>query len=503
MSMEFRRKVACPENEELVTYLLGKRQELVEKPKGISEKLDGTLHKAYVNICDSSAALKTLKDLSRIKGVGNWMLKLMQDFFKGDPVPSDSEESPEDLTRQGKKGVKSRPYVPQKNSVAYALLITLYRGTSNENDFMRKQELIDAAESSGLSRVSIMEEKGKGNAGKFGSSPRDWYTGWSCMKTLVSRGLVVKSSCPAKYMLTQEGRKVASECLNRSGLAEAYEDLNRVEVASDEEEMVSIPEKELSDFDRLGAPRVVGLSCQETNLHVPPESIDRFTRMGYSKDKVIHAFAEVFNTSASKDITSLWPAVLCHLREAVVYGQLNRRKMNTQADSVPVAQMTRPNDPVPSSFTLRACQSIDNGRQRSIPDQTDLTANVLNMPPLSFGERFEDVYRVVLILDDREQFATQGSRSRRIIDNICSQFKIQIEIRRLPVGDGIWIARHKSLESEYVLDFIVERKNVDDLRCSIRDKRYRDQKLRLQRCGVRKLIYLVEGDPNTSEASDS
>lgn len=54
-----------------------------------------------------------------------------------------------------------------------------------------------------------------------------------------------------------------------------------------------------------------------------------------------------------------------------------------------------------------------------------------------------------------------------------------LQVRRLPVGDAIWIARHKQLESEYVLDFIVERKNVDDLRCSIRDNRYRDQKLRL------------------------
>lgn len=49
----------------------------------------------------------------------------------------------------------------------------------------------------------------------------------------------------------------------------------------------------------------------------------------------------------------------------------------------------------------------------------------------------------------------------------------------LPVGDGIWIARHKYDGSEYVLDFIVERKKVDDLRLSIRDNRYRDQKLRL------------------------
>lgn len=96
---------------------------------------------------------------------------------------------------------------------------------------MRKQELIDAAEASGLSRAPIMyvnisdfcvccficcgefrgilmvlnldlyvhrAEKGRGKPGQFGSSPRDWYTGWSCMKTLVTKGLVVKSSCPAK-----------------------------------------------------------------------------------------------------------------------------------------------------------------------------------------------------------------------------------------------------------------------------------------------------------------
>lgn len=56
------------------------------------------------------------------------------------------------------------------------------------------------------------------------------------------------------------------------------------------------------------------------------------------------------------------------------------------------------------------------------------------------------------------------------------------QVRRLPVGDGIWIARHKYLLSEYVLDFIVERKKVDDLRSSIRDNRYRDQKLRLLVC---------------------
>jgi len=44
------------------------------------------------------------------------------------------------------------------------------------------------------------------------------------------------------------------------------------------------------------------------------------------------------------------------------------------------------------------------------PNKDELVSkiNILNVPPLSFGERFEDAYDIILILDDREQFATQG-----------------------------------------------------------------------------------------------
>ncbi|KAK3223842.1 hypothetical protein Dsin_010867 [Dipteronia sinensis] len=156
-----------------------------------------TLSKAYNNICDSKQPIKTLKDMSQIKGVGKWILKLMQEFFRADSGNSE----PEDLTDKQSKGTKAKGtkhYMPQRTSVAYALLITLYRGIANGNEFMRKQELIDAAEASGLSRAPIAPEKGKGKPGQFGSSPREWYSGWSCMKTLVTKGLVVKSSCPAK-----------------------------------------------------------------------------------------------------------------------------------------------------------------------------------------------------------------------------------------------------------------------------------------------------------------
>ncbi|KAL6853410.1 hypothetical protein ACP4OV_019439 [Aristida adscensionis] len=136
-----------------------------------------------------------------------------------------------------------------------------------------------------------------------------------------------------------------------------------------------------------------------------------------------------------------------------------------------------------------------------------MDSSTLPMPPCQSSEGFLEAYEVVLILDDRENFGSSRKiASREVAENIRSRFNVPVEVRRLPVGDGIWIARNRKLLMEYVLDFIVERKNVDDLVSSITDNRYKDQKLRLQKCGLRKLIYLVEGDPNalkmpTEEAS--
>ncbi|KAK9189222.1 hypothetical protein WN944_020628 [Citrus x changshan-huyou] len=531
MENHSKRRVVCAENEELAMYMLQKRQKMAETPKGLSENIDMTLSKAYNNICDAKNPIKTLKDLSQVKGVGKWILKLMQEFFETDSGGSE----PEDLTAKSKKSkaVKTKGtkrYMPQRNSVAYALLITLYRGTTNGNEFMRKQDLIDAAEASGLSRAPIMPEKGKGKPGQFGSSPRDWYSGWSCMKTLITKGLVVKSSCPAKYMLTPGGREAARECLSRSGFADSIE--NVVNGKDSDKNELSELDLVLAHPDSNGEVTecFVPLSRKEKSTDVPFESLERFTRMGYSKEQVLRAFGEVSETSQHKEISSLWPAVLCRLREDEVYalhselhsvredydaasrtcistnGRVdlegswsNQKGSGSGGENVPHFS----NGSTPSLFTLKACSSSDYSAKRSRSDDPKTRVNLLSVPPLSFGERFEDAYEVVLILDDREQFAVQGSRSRRIIENVCSQFKIQMEVRRLPVGDGIWIGRHRQTQSEYVLDFIVERKKVDDLRSSIRDNRYRDQKLRLVRCGLKKLIYLVEGDPNSSEAAES
>lgn len=93
------------------------------------------------------------------------------------------------------------------------------------------------------------------------------------------------------------------------------------------------------------------------------------------------------------------------------------------------------------------------------------------------------------------------------------QQEIHVETRTLPLGDFVWIAREKSkntltdddllrfnstqtnntnIRRELVLDLIIERKRIDDLASSIKDRRWDEQKFRLRNCGLRQPTYLIE-----------
>ena len=110
-------------------------------------------------------------------------------------------------------------------------------------------------------------------------------------------------------------------------------------------------------------------------------------------------------------------------------------------------------------------------------------------------------FEVVLLVDTREQSsgAEQGLKKTAIMSELLKH-GVAAEMRALPVGDFAWIARRKPsdagrspLSPELVLDIVIERKRADDLASSIVDGRFREQKHRLLRSGVRKPMYLVEG----------
>ncbi|KAG3172843.1 hypothetical protein PC128_g18434 [Phytophthora cactorum] len=93
--------------------------------------------------------------------------------------------------------------------------------------------------------------------------------------------------------------------------------------------------------------------------------------------------------------------------------------------------------------------------------------------------RETDTWELVLLLDHREIIER---RNPRILERKLLERNVNCEVRVLGVGDVQWIARRKRIggeTQEFMLNVIVERKEVHDLSGSIIDRRFFEQKTRL------------------------
>ncbi|KAJ3226374.1 Crossover junction endonuclease mus81 [Chytriomyces hyalinus] len=127
-------------------------------------------------------------------------------------------------------------------------------------------------------------------------------------------------------------------------------------------------------------------------------------------------------------------------------------------------------------------------RQRFAPD----TASNQPFRSLSFapGE-----FEIVLLLDTRE--VKNGANRSFFYDGLVNR-NVKVEQRMLELGDVMFIARPKMNGQQYhgddelVLEYIIERKTMDDLVSSIKDGRFKEQKFRLSECGAPNVIYVIE-----------
>jgi crossover junction endonuclease MUS81 len=100
-------------------------------------------------------------------------------------------------------------------------------------------------------------------------------------------------------------------------------------------------------------------------------------------------------------------------------------------------------------------------------------------------------FDIELLTDLRE---VKSKDQRDYFLDKLSEVGIRCSQRALPLGDFLWIAKKKTRGSndEAVLDTIIERKTDSDFCSSIPDGRFKEQKHRLGRCGIKKVIYLLE-----------
>uniref|UniRef100_A0A3P9PNL0 Crossover junction endonuclease MUS81 n=1 Tax=Poecilia reticulata TaxID=8081 RepID=A0A3P9PNL0_POERE len=150
-------------------------------------------------------------------------------------------------------------------------------------------------------------------------------------------------------------------------------------------------------------------------------------------------------------------------------------------------------------------QSSGDAGRLSLPGKTQVTMTTSRKPNRDC--LLPGTYDVILCVDFIETTGGSHYRKQELVKEL-QRNGVGFDVRKLNVGDFLWVAREKvapvpgqlraSAGRELVLDYIIERKRMDDLCGSIIDGRFREQKFRLKRCGLRRPIYLVEGSSSSA-----
>ncbi|GFQ74535.1 crossover junction endonuclease MUS81 [Trichonephila clavata] len=133
------------------------------------------------------------------------------------------------------------------------------------------------------------------------------------------------------------------------------------------------------------------------------------------------------------------------------------------------------------------CQELNKETQNELKcdmDSLQIDTNTFYLFPGCFS--------ILLCVDNCETISGQGRNKKQCISEL-QKCGVEYEVRKLHVGDFLWVARDNfHPDKELVLDFIIERKRLDDLAHSIKDGRFREQKFRMKNSGLKNPIYLVE-----------
>ena len=171
---------------------------------------------------------------------------------------------------------------------------------------------------------------------------------------------------------------------------------------------------------------------------------------------------------------------------------IHREVMNKSSISIPLASGLSSKGSLSTGNSVSKAsdcnvRKVDSCSSRQLKDLSD--ADLKPMFTLQPG-----LFDVILLVDMIETGGYGGGKGKKKeVSDKLTKSGIPMDIRKLQVGDFMWVAKEKfGLQRELVLDFIVERKRMDDLAGSITDGRFREQKFRLKSSGLKHCVYLIE-----------
>jgi len=262
------------------------------------------------------------------------------------------------------------------------------------------------------------------------SDPTKFYTAWNSIKTLLEKDLVQEKGRPLRrYALTDEGWEVANR-IKAAG--------EPGQLAAQRRQPEQAAEGRAPEVDNPGQARS-GNSVSRNAFLLSDDDVDIFTGDNMTTHR--------------------------------------QRPRSPSADPVARKQL--------SEFYNIVSDGPEISEDSALP-----TVSPINLRPYSFT--------VELLLDVRE---VRAKSDRDYMQDELRKLGVKPIMRSLDLGDAQWVAKPHDPSvlgslgaegEEVVLDYIVERKRLDDLVASIKDGRFHEQKFRLRRSGVRNVIYLVE-----------
>lgn len=452
------------------------------------------------------------------------------------------EDAALDMTPAKKPRKAAKTYVPQLRSGPYAILLAL--ASIGDNECVSKQQLIEMAQPH--CDASFVAPK----------DTTSFHTAWSSMKTLVNKDLVKeRKGAQKRYELTDDGWDVA-EKIKRVGRGnqEPVDSGNgqdeptsapteKIKKKDKRNEGTADPQKRKETASRFKIPPVLlaedepGLSLRKETTKQRPALVDctdrnlpnHFTSSGQRLGGAVNDKYGTLSTSEASKGGYKPPATFSAIsgpnnantiREgdsqlaARLQADENDRATteNKEVDFLELLSSSPPVAPPPATShntTVRANTNRSSAARESVPArETSLrpevpssrpAADIFTPPDFQPITLSPSTFTIELILDNRE---IRSREDRTYIETeLLQKHSIRPQIRSLPLGDFFWVAKLKdpSLLSRYgeegdlvALDYIIERKRLDDLISSIKDGRFREQKFRLRRSGAKNVVYLIE-----------
>ena len=379
--------------------------------------------------------------------------------------------------------------MPKPRSGAYALLLTLADLPEGQTTGLTKAELQVQAQPLADASFTVP------------SDPSKHHTAWNSMGTLESKHLVYTFGRPTKrYALTEEGWNIAKS------MKESVQpnDFNIPTIS----QRSNAPARDSSQAAAPSRSRITIDLDDDIIVEVQDDLEDRIRRKFGSREKFKTIMADsLFSSSSTLDQEAL--GLISEFAQRASQANLAASKSSTlqkaaAGDTIHSASASysrlKSKADVPKGVTgnTQPVYNATTTKPTSAPSTPIMTDDIPSYQPIIAPP---GSFTVELVLDTRE---VRAKTDRNYIQDELNKAGLRCEQRALQIGDMIWTAKiHEpniinKLEvddrriPEIVLDYVVERKRLDDLDSSIKDKRFLEQKFRLKRSGIQNVVYIIE-----------